>query len=562
MMKMLSVNTIKETGQLMLRCCFVILLLLSLSWHLKLSIMPYVFPLSFFIAAVPLLVKRHFKGIGFSIIGMTFFVILSMFLWDYSADGQWYHMPAAWALAHGWNPVSHHHNTLISPLVNANLWIDHYCKGMEALSASIIAFSGNTESGKAVNGFFLLITLSLVYEVLSKFWKLPGRKRLFYSLVLSFSPIVCTELFTFYIDLASYDCVVWLLCLLMLLSAHCTRSLLGYVFMVVYIGCSIKTNLSFWMGFIVLLYIIYALVKKQCHQAWGTALTCLSALLLMVVTIGFNPLITNVEDHGSPVYPFGDSKDDPTEAVVQGAQPKYMVNVARWKQIAIGMTSRPDGGYLTGYTAPWKLTSRNLSHAGSMTCNVGGGGLFFVDILLLSLLLALVSRPTKLFKWYLLFEFFLILSLFILPYGSCFRYVPFFFLFPIVILLYSEKYGLRYEKSKWLRRILYVLLTCNTVLALGVAVGYEAKNTYIVSTFVQKVKNTHGINYVRTVNWSFLNKITDSSVKDERILQNKAPNPNFVLVPFQRNADIWIDSTKIDVSFHVRNSVVKKIVEL
>lgn len=492
---------------------------------------------------------------------MTFFCVLSMFLWDYSADGQWYHMPAAWALAHGWNPIALHHNTLISPMVNANIWIDHYCKGMETLSASVIAFTGNTESGKAVNGFFVLITFSLVYEVLAKFWRLSAGKRLFYALVLSFSPIVCTELFTFYIDLASYDCVVWLLCLLMLLNKHYTRTLLGYVFMVVYIGCSIKTNLSFWMGFIVLLFIIYTLVKRQYHQAWSMAFTSLCALLLMVVTIGFNPLITNVEDHGNPVYPFGDAKDDPTEAVVHGAQPKYMVDEPRWKQIVIGMTSRPDGGYLTGYTVPWRLTSRNLSHAGSMTCNVGGGGLFFVDILLMSLLLALVCNPTKQLKWYLLFECILILSLFILPYGSCFRYVPFFFLFPFAILLYSEKYGLRYECCKWLRCIIYVLLACNSVMALGIAVGYEAKNTYIVSTFVKRVKNTHSVNHVRTVNWSFLNKVTDTSVLDKRILQDNAPTSNFVLVPFQRNANIWIDSTKVDVYFHVRNSVIKKILE-
>ena len=373
MMKQETINIIGETGLLLLRCVFCVLLLFSLSWHLNLPIVPIVWPVSFIIASIPLLVHRRFKAIFLSLLAMVFFIALSMLLWDYSADGQWYHMPAAWALAHGWNPILQHHNTMISPLLNANLWIDHYCKGMEALSASIISLSGNTEAGKAVNLFFLAITFSLSYVTLYKLWRLSGRKTLFYALILSFSPIVCTEVFTFYIDLACYDCVIWLLCLLFLLDNHCNCRKLVYVFMVVYIGCSIKTNLSFWMGFFVFIFLLYSFVKRRFSQAWKIACTSLFAVVLMLFTIGFNPLITNIEDHGNPLYPFGNQEEDPTEAIIQGAQPKYMVGSARWKQILIGMTSRPDGGYLTGYTAPWKLTGRNLSHAGSMTCNVGGG---------------------------------------------------------------------------------------------------------------------------------------------------------------------------------------------
>lgn len=562
MHKHVSSTIINGAGRLLLSMCFLVLLTYSLLWCLNFNMAPFILPCSLGVASLPFIIKRQFYVVFVSLLAIAAFVALSVYIWDYSADGQWYHMPAAWAIAHGWNPIAQHHNTLISEMVGANLWIDHYNKGMETLAASIIALTGNTEAGKAVNGFFLLVTFSFVYEVLSQFWKLPTKKRLFYALILSFSPIVCTELFTFYIDLASYDCIVWLLCLLLIFDKTHSRTSLAYVFMVVYIGSSIKTNLTFWMGFFIFLYLIYAFVRKQKAKACSLAVTSLFAVLLMVVTIGYNPLITNMEDHGNPIYPFGDKHLDPTEAVVQGAQPKYMVREARWKQVVIGMTSRPDGGFLSAYTAPWKLTGRNLSHAGSMTCNVGGGGLFFVDILILSLLLAICCKPSKQFKKYLLFELILILSLFILPYGSCFRYVPFFFLFPIVILLYSEKYGLRYEKCKWLRRIVYVLLVGNSMLAFSVAFGYEVKNTYIVKTFVQRVKRADGTKYVRTTNWSFLNKITGTSVKDKCILQDMAPNSNFVLIPYQRNANIWIDSKEVDMKLHVNNSFVQKVIEL
>lgn len=191
MIKRISQNAIQEAGLLMLRCCFFILVLFSLTWWVNLSMTPAILPVSFVVAASPLLVKRKYAGVILSLLVVCVFIVLSMFVWDYSADGQWYHMPAAWALAHSWNPIVQHHNSLISDLINANLWVDHYSKGMETLAASIIATIGNTEAGKAVNGFFLLITFSLVFVVLSTFWKLKNGKLLFYSLLLSFSPIVC-----------------------------------------------------------------------------------------------------------------------------------------------------------------------------------------------------------------------------------------------------------------------------------------------------------------------------------------------------------------------------------
>ena len=158
----MSQNAIQEAGLLMLRCCFFILVLFSLTWWGNLPMTPAILPVSFVVAASPLLVKRKYAGIILSLLVVGVFMILSIFVWDYSADGQWYHMPAAWALAHSWNPIVQHHNPLIPELINANLWVDHYSKGMETLAASVIATTGNTEAGKSVNGFFLLSYIAFI----------------------------------------------------------------------------------------------------------------------------------------------------------------------------------------------------------------------------------------------------------------------------------------------------------------------------------------------------------------------------------------------------------------
>ena len=47
-----------------------------------------------------------------------------------------------------------------------NIWIDHYCKGMETVSATIVAMTGNLELGKAVSWLLGLSSLFLIHDFL------------------------------------------------------------------------------------------------------------------------------------------------------------------------------------------------------------------------------------------------------------------------------------------------------------------------------------------------------------------------------------------------------------
>lgn len=199
-----------------------------------------------------------------AVIVMALSMWISSVIYDYSADGQWYHMPAAYALSHGWNPVYVHHNPIIAEAHHANLWIDHYSKGMETLAATVIALTGNVESGKAVNMIMLLVTLCLSFSVLRNpyFFGLSLRKSIFYSLVIGFCPIVNCELFTSYIDLAVYFCIVWLMIGFILLYEVSYYSLI-FCLAIVYLGGSIKLNLMFWMGYMTFFYLAYLFFRKR-----------------------------------------------------------------------------------------------------------------------------------------------------------------------------------------------------------------------------------------------------------------------------------------------------------
>ena len=140
-----------------------VLLLAPCTWFIGYSMGFITLPIAVLLALLLLHIsgfrfQRHYKEIAFSLLMIVLSVALSVFVIDISFDGQIYHQPTIYALSHGWNPSRDSHNPIISDKWGENIWIDHYCRGMETISASIVAFTGNMESGKAVN---LIIAISL-----------------------------------------------------------------------------------------------------------------------------------------------------------------------------------------------------------------------------------------------------------------------------------------------------------------------------------------------------------------------------------------------------------------
>ena len=94
---------------------------------------------------------------------------------------------------------------------------------------------------------------------------------------------------------------------------------------------------------------------------------------------------------------------------------------------------------------------------------IGGFGLFFAWILVLSVALYVAVSKRKNRLEYDIFLATLFIALLILPHGWWARFVPFFYAFPLVILLYSELE----KRNKWvrnLRNLIYLLLIANIFL--------------------------------------------------------------------------------------------------
>jgi len=132
-----------------------------------------------------------------------------------------------------------------------------------------------------------------------------------------------------------------------------------------------------------------------------------------------------------------------------------------------------------------------------MDARVGGFGVFFAWILVLSAILYAVAKKWKERRLYNVFLGILCVSLFILPYAWWARFFPYFYAFPLVMLLYTECTPQSRHITNF-KRLIYLLLILNTLHfccgVLSSSIKYTAKINKIIDVF-QRSKDPVLINF-------------------------------------------------------------------
>jgi hypothetical protein len=122
------------------------------------------------------------------------------------------------------------------------------------------------------------------------------------------------------------------------------------------------------------------------------------------------------------------------------------------------------------------------------TGRAGGFGIFFSGIMILSLIVwykADLSNADRKTSSFLLLG--LLCSLFILPGSWWARYVPFFFVFPFIALIYSEKVELTLWASRT-RKFVFLLIAINFLLASGLNLSFDLLYKYRIEKSIQQVE--------------------------------------------------------------------------
>lgn len=246
----------------------------------------------YFSLVICVFVLFFLKGNRFS----NYFIILlfvipcffiSVFYIDTSSDGQGYHLEMIIKFIEGWNPIYQ-----FLPEEN-NIYIQHYPKGFELLSSSIIKVTNKIESGKIVNFLLFIICSFHTYNFFSK--SNSKKISILFTLLLLFNPIVITEILTYYTDASIYFLTLSIIFLGFEIVEEDNigrKRMIEFIALIV-ILLSIKYTAYIIVSIFCVIFFISILLKKDINKI----ITYLKIFLIigcLFILTNVNPLITNL----------------------------------------------------------------------------------------------------------------------------------------------------------------------------------------------------------------------------------------------------------------------------
>lgn len=525
-------------GYMMLLSLFYSIIIPGILWWFNITIQPYFFP-----SAVLISIFHFFKStlpIKETLLFLLLLVLsifINIVIPDMSWDGQAYHQPMVYALANGWNPISYSHNPIINDLWNMNIWIDHYLKGMEISAATIFSTTGQLEAGKAANMILMFSVLFISLDFLNEsFSHLSQYKVIMYAFLSSCPMVFINYGFTFYIDVATYYLVLLILIIIHNFHKKGHSSFIYYLlFIIISLAACIKLNTLFWICYSIAFYCIYLLYNKAYWHFTSVLSLSILSVLFMLLTVNYNPIITNYTDHHNPIYPLGTKEANDINI---NAMPNLLKDKNRISQVLISLFSRPNDNMETPYINPFYISYRyNIRSLGN-GAKLGGGGIFFIEIITISIILFIISNKRKHKIIISLISILIILALFILPFGSNYRYVPFISIVPLLLLLYTEKAGFKYASALKLRSLCLILMILNNL----TSVLFFTKNTFLSARSqnraIEYIHASKDNNSFRTKNWSFNYKLNGNHIINKGIFSNS--NDSFTTISDQFGPPIYI----------------------
>lgn len=184
---------------------------------------------------------------------LLLFIIVSVYFFDTSNYGLWYHQPAIVKLANGWSLI-------YNPIYETNqydkcnyLWIQHYPKLTWIIAACVYKTTVYLESGKAIN--FIMIATVFFYSLYVLHKLIPKKQLmvLLFSLLINLNPIAVSQLFSNYVDgfLSGVICLI----ILSIIQLNIANSNIKWNWFILLASIVLVTNINFtglYMGGIII----------------------------------------------------------------------------------------------------------------------------------------------------------------------------------------------------------------------------------------------------------------------------------------------------------------------
>lgn len=487
------------------------------SWYLIFSLFLSVCSMLFLLKKKALLenkkdiIKNILIAVIFPIAIIFFSIFINGKIYDYTWDGNSYQKATTGMLAIGWNPLYEELEDFDDNSIEqinigdeSPVYINNYAKASNIFAANVYKFTGNIETGKAIN----TITIAMMF-LFSFSYLLYKEKTLLFSFMFSLCvvsyPVVCAQFLTNYIDLLVYAFLYLTIFSFFIFEEEefifSKKDNLFLFFMLIAISINIKFSLFGYAGVYCLIYYIwyiYRYVKNQIDKKFfkDFTITAILSVLLGVFVIGLSVYPKNFLDHGHPFYPI--MGENSVEIVTQN-QPKEFKEKSAIEKFLISLFSEVDDIIESSdekikLKIPFTIHEDELVHAGLPDLRLSGNGIFFSGIFLVSIIIIvflikdLYNDNQRKCILFILPLSLTILMTFLFNEAWWARYFPQLYLFVLFAIILLE----RKREIKWLsvaKWIFICLLLVNNFINFQAAVKSSYKNNIICNMEFQKYES-------------------------------------------------------------------------
>ncbi|HTZ40883.1 MAG TPA: hypothetical protein VMB77_12030 [Syntrophales bacterium] len=396
-------------------------------------------------------------------------IAVSLFFFDTSCDGQYYHQEAIVALAGGWNPLR---DVVLSTPAFPD-FICYFPKGAWIVQATIYKAAGLIESGKAINLLLMAASFFSVRTALEPLERLDGRTRNAIAILLALNPVAVCQMFSFMVDGALSSLFLILSSQLLILLKNPSRlhfftSGLAAVLLinVKYSGLVYALSL---LGAWVLMIIIRH--RKEMRRA---LLHAGAILFIGIFLFGYNPYVTNTLSTGNPFHRvIGEGATNTVDGHVHDEflkktrVEKFLVSI-----FSRSMNSLQDPPELK---IPFSVSPGEMIPFFSPDTRIGGWGPLFGGAFLVAAAMMIVAalRHSPHLGIALGAGLALSVTIFVFPEPWWARYVPQAWILPFVAIVYSF-----YVSGNILRILRNVALTALALNVLFITTLYTAAEAW------------------------------------------------------------------------------------
>lgn len=395
--------------------------------------------------------------------------------YDLTQDGNGYHKLSIAYLKNGWNPIYQNQNDYVKenqlPSSRGNgIWINHYPKSLETISAVMYDMTGSIESGKAVTTLVLISMGLLAFSYLSIF--LNKKQSFILSVVLALNPVILAQLFNYYVDGLMGMCFAMEVIILLSIFIHKKQDFKIWLYLTAI--CSLFVNLKFtgllYSGLIAAVFYFYWLFHYRKEKDWKTIFVRATGWFILVFVtaifiVGSSSYIKNTVTAGNPLYPlFGKDKED----IVTKMEPKSFNHKNSLEKFTISLFSKTEnvlyGGGEPQLKNPLHVYESELEAIQIPDVRIAGFGplsacFFVLGIILLGIELWILYRiDKKKIKYVVLPLACIILSSILVGESWWARYVPQLYMIPWMALILLCMISLQNKKRLWLLRGVGILL--------------------------------------------------------------------------------------------------------